>query len=158
MSSAFSGRRIRDDRGAAWLFLVGALALHVLDEALTGFLDFYNPLVTQIRSRIGWFPMPAFTFGAWLGGLITLIVVLALMTPAVRRGAPGTRLACWVLSVILFLNGLAHLGGSVYFGRWLPGATSAPLMLAASVFAVRVIAGRSAPAPVSGSHPSEPPP
>jgi len=47
----------------AWLLLVGALAAHVADEATTGFLDFYNPLVTSIRSRAPWFPMPTFDFG-----------------------------------------------------------------------------------------------
>ena len=119
----------------AWLLLVGALALHVLDEALTGFLDFYNPLVRSIRLRVPWFPMPAFEFGMWLAGLFALIVVLALLTPAVRRGAPGTRAASWVLAGIMFLNGAGHLAGSLYFGRWLPGATSAPLLL---VFSVRL--------------------
>jgi hypothetical protein len=43
----------------AWLLLVGALAVHVLDEALTNFLDFYNPLVLSIRSQLPWFPMAA---------------------------------------------------------------------------------------------------
>jgi len=121
----------------AWLVLVAALALHVIDEALTGFLDFYNPLVLAIRSRISWFPMPTFTFGPWLTGLAALVVGLALLAPAVRRGAPGTRIACWVLSVIMFLNGLGHLVGSLYFQRWLPGATSAPLLLVASVLLAR---------------------
>lgn len=116
----------------AWLMLVGALALHVLDEAATGFLDFYNPLVLAIRSRIAWFPMPTFTFGPWLAGLIVGTVVLAALAPAVRRGAPGTRAACWVLSGIMWLNGMGHLVGSLYFARWLPGATSAPLLLVAS--------------------------
>src|SRR5262245_26930110 len=117
----------------AWLLLVGVLALHVIDEALTGFLDFYNPLVLSIRTEIPWFPMPTFTFGPWLAGLAILVVVLALLAPAVRRGAAGTALASWVLSVIMFMNGVGHLAGSVYFQRWLPGATSAPLLLAASV-------------------------
>jgi hypothetical protein len=38
--------------------LVIALAVHVLDEALTNFLEFYNPLVLSMRARIPWFPMP----------------------------------------------------------------------------------------------------
>lgn len=121
----------------AWLLLDAALALHVLDEALTGFLDFYNPLVRSVRARLPWFPMPAFTFDVWLAGLIALVVVLALLAPAVRRGAPGTRFASWVLTVIMFLNGVGHLAGSVYFERWLPGATSAPLLLVASVVLAR---------------------
>jgi hypothetical protein len=117
----------------AWLLVVAALAVHVIDEALTDFLDFYNPLVLAIRSQIRWFPMPTFTFGVWLAGLAILVLVLAVLAPAVRRGAVATGLASWVLSAIMFMNGLGHLAGSVYFQTWLPGVTSAPLLLAASV-------------------------
>lgn len=116
----------------AWQLLVGALALHVVDEALTGFLDFYNPLVLQIRSELPWFPAPTFTFAPWLTGLTALVIILVVLTPFVRRGVAGTGVASWILAVIMFGNGLGHLAGSVYFGRWLPGATSAPLLLVAS--------------------------
>jgi hypothetical protein len=126
----------------AWLLLVGALALHVLDEATTGFLDFYNPLVESLRVRLGWFPMPTFTFDVWIAGLVMLIVVLAMLAPAVRNGAAGTRFACWALSLIMFLNGVGHLVGSLYFHRWLPGATSAPLLLVASILLARATARR----------------
>ena len=121
----------------AWLLLTGALAVHVADEALTGFLEFYNPLVLSIRSQIPWFPMPTFTFGVWFAGLIVLVLVLACLAPAVRRGAIGTRSASWILSLIMFMNGVGHLAGSVYFQRWLPGATSAPLLLVGSVLLAR---------------------
>ena len=127
----------------AWMFLVAALALHVLDEALTGFLDFYNPLVRQLRDRLGFWPMPTFTFGVWLSGLVALVVILALLTPAVRRGARGTRLLSWVLAVIMLGNGIAHLAGSVYYQRWLPGATSAPLLLVASIMLMNATIARS---------------
>jgi uncharacterized protein with HXXEE motif len=113
--------------------LVAALALHVADEAVTDFLGFYNPFVQSIRLRIPWFPMPVFTFGVWLAGLILLVLILAALGPAVRRGAAGTRLASWVFSGIMLLNGFGHLFGSLYFRRWLPGATSAPLLVLASV-------------------------
>jgi hypothetical protein len=121
----------------AWLLVVGALAVHVTDEALTDFLGFYNPLVLSIRSRIDWFPMPTFTFGTWLAGLLVLVLILAALGPAVRRGAGGVRGASWVLGSIMLLNGVGHLAGSVYFERWLPGATSAPLLIASSVFLMR---------------------
>lgn len=124
-------------RARAWQLLAGALALHVIDEASTGFLAFYNPMVLNIRSRIAWFPMPTFSFGAWLGGLIGFIIVLAALTPVVRRGGVAIRIVCVVFGVMMFLNGLGHLAGSIYFGRWLPGATSAPLLLIASVLLVR---------------------
>ena len=128
----------------AWLALVGALGLHVLDEALTGFLEFYNPLVLQIRSRVSWFPMPTFTFGVWLTGLIALVVMLALLAPVVRNGGMPIRLASWVLVLIMFMNGVGHLAGSLYFGRWLPGATSAPLLLITSIGLASAVLRRSA--------------
>jgi hypothetical protein len=116
----------------AWILLVVALALHVVDEALTDFLAFYNPLVLQIRSRVAWFPMPTFAFTPWIAMLAVALVLLAALTPAVRRGMAGARVIAYGFSGIMFLNGVGHLAGSVYFGRWLPGATSAPLLLAAS--------------------------
>jgi hypothetical protein len=112
----------------------------VIDEGLTGFLDFYNPLVLSIRARAPWFPMPTFTFGPWIAGLGILVTVLALLTPAVRRGAPGTAAASWLLAGIMLLNGVGHLAGSAYFGWWLPGATSAPLLLACSIWLARATA------------------
>ena len=107
-------------------------------------------MVHSIRTRVSWFPMPTFTFRIWLAGLAALVVVLALMSPAVRRGVPGTRLASYVLSVIMVLNAIGHLGGSMYLGRWLPGTTSAPLLLVASIFLVFQTYVRSRPGPPTG--------
>lgn len=120
----------------AWLLLVGALALHVADEALTGFLDFYNPLVLRLRSGLGFWPMPVFTFEVWLAGLTVLVVVLAALTPAIRSSARIARPGSWIFGAIMFGNGIAHLAGSVYYQQWLPGATSAPLLLAASAYLI----------------------
>lgn len=55
----------------AWLLLVTALALHVFDEATTGFLPLYNEVVLGLRERLGFFPMPTFTFPGWIGGLVS---------------------------------------------------------------------------------------
>ena len=118
----------------AWIALVAVLALHVVDEALTGFLDFYNPLVRNIRASVGWFPMPTFTPGPWLAGLAAVVAVLALLTPAVRRAATATWVASWIFGGIMLANGLGHLLGSFYFGRWLPGATTATLLIVGSAW------------------------
>jgi protein-S-isoprenylcysteine O-methyltransferase Ste14 len=126
----------------AWVMLTGALAVHVADEALTGFLDVYNPLVLAARARWSWFPMPTFAFVPWLAGLTTLVVVLAMATPAVRRGARGPTLVSLALSVIMFMNGVGHLAGSILLARWLPGATSAPLLLFTSVVLARATLAR----------------
>lgn len=118
----------------AWYILVATLGVHVLDEAVTDFLGFYNPLVLSLRSRGSWLPLPTFTFGIWLTLLLLAVLGLTLLGPAVGRGAAGTRLASWAFAVIMLLNGLGHLGGSIYFRQWLPGTTTAPLSLLASVY------------------------
>jgi hypothetical protein len=126
-----------------WLVLVGAVAVHVTDEALTGFLDFYNPLVRDLRVRLGFFPMPTFTFGPWIGGLTVAILCGTVFTLRVQKGGRLPRIVCGVLSVLMLGNALGHLAGSVYFGRLLPGFWSSPLLLAASTWMLRhVIAGR----------------
>ena len=123
-----------DSRHAqAWFLLVALLAIHVCDEAATGFLEFYNPLVLSVRAREHWFPMPTFTFGWWLAGLILLVIALTLLGRVLRSGSVGTRVVSSVFAGIMLLNGIGHLGGSWYFHRWLPGTTSAPLLVGASV-------------------------
>ena len=122
----------------AWQILTIVLGLHVADEALTGFLDFYNTFVLSLRPAWSPFP-PTLTFDVWLAGLIVLVIVLLLLTPWIRRGGTGPRVASWIFAVIMFLNGCAHLLGSVYFWRWLPGATTGPLLLIAGVYLARSI-------------------
>jgi hypothetical protein len=46
--------------GVAWLLMCASLALHVTDEALTGFLAVYNPTVLAMRAKLGFWPMPPF--------------------------------------------------------------------------------------------------
>lgn len=121
----------------AWLTLVGVLALHVTDEALTDFLSVYNPIVLQFRAAWPSFPMPTFTFGPWLGGLIVLVIVLAMLTPGIRAGGGFATAGSFVFGALMFMNGVGHLAGSIYFGRWLPGATTAPLLLAGSTWLLR---------------------
>ena len=130
--------------GAPWLALCGALALHILDEALTGFLEVYNPTVLSLRQRWAWFPMPAFEYREWLTGLITACVILICLAPFAFRGARGLRPLAWIFAAVMLLNGLGHtlatiLGRtveSVTFPRPAPGFYSSPLLLAASLWMI----------------------
>jgi len=128
--------------GSAWFALCVAFALHILDEATTGFLAVYNPTVTLMRQRWGWFPMPTFEFREWLIGLILACLLLFCLTPVAARGMPGLRPLAWVYAVIMFLNGMGHtiatvLGhtvAAVTFPRPAPGFYSSPLLFVASVW------------------------
>ncbi len=115
--------------GIAWVTLVAALAIHVADEALTGFLPFYNSIVLSIRESYPLFPMPVFTFPVWLGGLVTVVLGLFLLSPLVFRGHKALHYLAYFLSILMLLNGLGHIGGSLYLGTFAPGVYSSPLLL-----------------------------
>ncbi len=118
--------------GLAWLGLCIVLALHVVDEALTDFLSFYNPLVERLRERFGYWPMPTFEFVPWITGLAVGVAVLSALTPFALRGARWMRPLAYFFGTLMLLNGLGHSLGSVYFGRLLPGVYTSPLLLIAS--------------------------
>jgi len=128
--------------GSAWFALCVAFALHILDEASTGFLAVYNPTVTILRERWNWFPMPTFEFREWLGALIVACGLLFCLTPVAARGMRGLRPLAWFYAVIMFLNGLGHtlfsiLGHtvtSVTFPRPAPGSYSSPFLFGASLW------------------------
>jgi hypothetical protein len=128
--------------GAAWVVLSAAVALHVTDEALTDFLSVYNPSVVALRQELGWWPMPTFTFGFWLGGLIGLVIVLFLLSPFMFRGARWMRPIAYFLIAIMILNAAGHTAGTIFgrtvesvrFARPAPGFYSSPFLLAASIY------------------------
>jgi hypothetical protein len=92
--------------GSAWFALCVAFALHIFDEASSGFLAVYNPTVTILRGRWGWFPTGTFEFGEWLAALIAACGVLFFLTPVAGRGMSGLRPLAWVYAVLMFLSGL----------------------------------------------------
>jgi len=120
--------------GLASLGLCIVLALHVVDEALTDFLPFYNPMVERLRERFGFWPMPTFEFVPWITGLTVAVVVLLALTPFALRGARWMRPLAYVFGVIMLLNGLGHSLGSLYLGRLLPGVYTSPLLLVGSIY------------------------
>jgi hypothetical protein len=111
-----------------------ALAVHVTDEALTDFLSVYNPAARAIRQRLPLLPLPTFTFEVWLTGLILAVVILLGLSFFVFRGARWMAPLAYIFGVIMTVNGLGHIAGSVYLGRLMPGVYSSPVLLAASIY------------------------
>jgi hypothetical protein len=128
--------------GSAWFALCMAFALHIVDEATTGFLAVYNQTVVILRQRWDWFPMRAFGFREWLIALIVVCAVLFCLTPVAARGMRGLRSLAWAFAVIMLLNGLGHtlftiLGhtvAAVTFPRPAPGFYSSPFLLLGSLW------------------------
>ncbi len=125
--------------GIAWIALCLAFVLHVTDEALTGFLDVYNPAVQAIRDRVPALPLPTFTFGVWLAALVTAVGILLLLSPLVFRGARGMRPLSLVFGAVMLANGLLHVGGSIALARVLPGVYSSPILVAAALWLLHSI-------------------
>ena len=117
----------------AWVILVSALALHVLDEALTDFLPFYHQVIHDVKESIGFFPMPTFTFGTWLGGLIVLVIMLYALTPLVLRGRRLIRILCVAFGILMIANACLHSGMSIYLGRLVPGFWSSPILFLSAI-------------------------
>jgi hypothetical protein len=127
---------------AAWACLAAALGLHVADEALTGFLPFYNSVVESARTSHPWLPFPTFTFRVWIGGLALLVAGLFALTPLVRRGRSWLRPVSYFLGVLMILNALGHAAASLWLGRAAPGVYSSPALLVAAA-ALLAVAFRS---------------
>jgi len=128
--------------GAPWFALTVAFALHVLDEATTGFLAVYNPTVTIMRQRWGWFPMPSFEFREWLIGLIAGVALCFALTPLAARGVRWLRPLAWFYALVHFSNAMGHTIGTILghtvaqvtFPRPAPGFYSSPLLFIGSVW------------------------
>jgi uncharacterized protein with HXXEE motif len=141
-----------DGFGRAWFALTVAFALHVIDEAATGFLDVYNPTVLALRERFSWFPMPTFQFREWLFGLIAVVALCFALTLFAARGAHWLRPLAWFYALIMLFNGLGHslftvLGHtvpSVTFSRPAPGFYSSAFLLIGSVWLIRSLVRTSA--------------
>ncbi|MGD1101043.1 MAG: hypothetical protein ABSA59_03165 [Terriglobia bacterium] len=126
----------------AWIALCLALALHVADEASTGFLSVYNPTVMALRKSRPWLPFPVFTFKVWLAGLVIAVVLLLCLSVFVWRGARWMRPIGYGFAVIMLANGLGHILGTIFgrtvasirFPRPMPGFYSSPFLLLASAY------------------------
>lgn len=131
--------------GWAWVMMWIALAIHVADEAFTGFLSVYNPTVLALRTKLGFWPMPTFTFQTWLTSLAGGILLLALLTPFAFNNSRWIRPVFYFVAVVVgVLNALGHTIGTilghtvstVQFSRPAPGFYSSPLLLIASFYAL----------------------
>lgn len=113
--------------------LCGALAIHVADEALTGFLELYNPTVRAIREQYPLLPLPTFTFETWLSLLIFAVAMLIASSFFVWKGRWAMRPISYAFAGFMMLNGFLHIVVSLYMREFVSGVYSSPLLLAASV-------------------------
>ncbi|PYO46368.1 MAG: hypothetical protein DMD72_12940 [Gemmatimonadetes bacterium] len=120
--------------GAAWIAMSMAFGLHVIDEAATHFLDWYNPIASRIRARLPIPFPPTFSFWPWFLGLLAVTAILFALIPL---AISQDRTIAWIaiaVGVINVGNGLLHIVASMRYGRRVPGVISAPLLLACAAW------------------------
>jgi hypothetical protein len=124
--------------GLAWLLLCLVLAVHVAEEALTGFLPVYNLAAQAIRGLFPFLPLPTLSVTVWLSAMIGLVTALTALSPLAFRGLAVMRVATVGLSLIALGNVTGHVGGSIFAGSPMPGVYSTPLLAAAGIYGLTV--------------------
>ncbi len=119
--------------GMAWVSLALAVALHVTDEALTGFLPLYNSVVQSLREPFSWIPLPTFSFPVWITGLAIGVLILLGLSPLVFAGSRLLRPVSYFLGILMVANAFGHIGASIYWGKLAPGVYSSPVLLVAAL-------------------------
>ncbi len=122
--------------GWSWIALSLALALHVWDEAAHDFLSVYNPTVRAIREQVPFLPLPTFSFGIWLTGLILAVLVLLLLSGFAFQGARWLKPISYALAVLIIGNGMLHLLASAYKREMVPGVYSSPVLIGAAIWLI----------------------
>ena len=113
--------------------LCGALAVHVADEALTGFLDMSNPTVRALREKYPLLFGPTLSFEISLSLLILAVIMLSAASFFVWKGRWAMRPISHVFAVFMLANGLLHIGVSIYMREFVSGVYTSPLLIAAAV-------------------------
>jgi hypothetical protein len=132
----------RANFGLGWLLLCFAFVAHVVDEALTDFLSYFNATVLALYGHFAWFPRMDMAFRTWITGLIVANAVLLLLTPFAYRNARSLRPLAYFFAGIMMLNAVGHalatLRGqtvpSVHFSGAAPGFYSSPVLFAAGIY------------------------
>lgn len=127
-------RKIKPKLGIAWIILSFSLAIHVADEAFNDFLQVYNPIVINIREYIPFLPIPIFTVKLWLTGLIIFILLLFILSPYAFRSSDWIIKVSLVYSIVMLINGIIHILGSLFLGSLIPSVYSSPLLIFASIY------------------------
>ena len=124
--------------GIYWLTFGYTLGLHVLDEAGHDFLSVYNPHATAIRQFLPFLPVPVFTFQQWAGSLLCALTIWLALAQLAFQGRKWQR---WLAIPVAMLagigNAMGHILSSVYYGRFMPGVYSAPLILLSGMVLLR---------------------
>jgi hypothetical protein len=116
-----------------------AQAAHSIEEMISRLYDFMWTATERLGlPRMGMTPT---TFA------VTNMVIIAFLlgvVPFVSQRRPWARAIAWTAAIVEVLNGCGHLAGALIFRGYVPGAATAPLLIAGGVALLLALRGRSA--------------
>ena len=107
-----------------FLCLVAMQAAHSVEEYLTEFWRWFPVLTAGIHRLVDFFPVITPSRGQFIA--VNFIIVMALSavgTFSFRRNRWALR-AALIIAVVEVINGIYHVGATIFLGRYFPGAVS----------------------------------
>jgi len=128
------------DRVALRFWLLGlAQAAHSIEEMSSRLYDF----MWTATGRLG-LPRMGMTPTTFAVANMVIIAFLLGVAPFVSLRRPWAMAIAWSAAIIEILNGCGHLAGTLVFRGYVPGAATAPLLIAAGLALLLALKGRSA--------------
>ena len=122
--------------GRPWLALCFCLAVHVAEEAFTGFLPFYGDATRAVSELLPFVTSPSLVLATSMWMSVAFVAILTALAPFAYRGASWRRVATIGVSLVALANVSGHIGGSMLVGQALPGVYTTPLLAVVGVYAL----------------------
>jgi hypothetical protein len=117
-----------DRLGRAFWLLGLAQAAHSIEEMISRLYDF----MWVATERLG-LPRMGMTATSFAVVNMAIIAFLLGVAPFVSARRPWAVAVAWAAAIVEILNGIGHLTGALIFRGYVPGAATAPLLVAAGV-------------------------
>ena len=118
--------------GISWVLLCLAFAVNLFDEAIHHFLALYNPIVLSVHGQFSLLPPPTSHFQTWLTVLVIVIVALLALSIYAFQASRWMRPLSYLFAIVMMVNGLLHIAGSIIVKAAIPGVITSPLILLAA--------------------------
>ena len=144
---AFSGPSARIGR-IYWL-LAAVQACHSAEEMASGLYDFFWVVTGRIHQA--WAGFPQMRMDPKTFAILNMLIIAFLFgtVPFVSAAKRWALAIAGIAAAIEIANGIGHLAGAVWFGGYVPGAATAPFLIAAGVALLRAL-GRAGETPDGG--------
>lgn len=136
---ASSGPVVLTPVGRAYWLLAAAQALHSAEEMAAGLYDFF--WVATGRMHQAWSGFPRLRMDPRTFAILNMLIIAFLFgtVPFVSARKRWAFAVAGIAAGIEIANGIGHLTGAVWFRGYVPGAATAPLLIAAGVALFRAL-------------------